>query len=70
MNKLTLVEFLTKWQAYMIVHPEQRKGQALLNLLHMLDRDDLYARIDERFGIFYNDKQINDVIGYLATELD
>lgn len=67
--KLTLVEFLAKWQAYMILHPDQRKGQAMLNLMHTLGRDDLYTKLDEQFSVFYDDKQINEAIGFLAVEL-
>lgn len=64
---MNFVEFLHKWQAYMILHPEQRKGQAMLNLLYTLNLHDVYKVVDDQFGIFYSDDNLNEAIGYLST---
>jgi hypothetical protein len=64
------VDFLTQWIGYRLANPEQRPGQALLNCLHTRNRSDLYTEIDNKFGIFYNDIDINAAIAYLSTKLD
>ncbi len=66
---MTFTDFLAKWQAYMTLNPSQRKGQALLNCLHVISRDDLYKQVDERCNVFYTDESLKEAIVILSELL-
>jgi len=58
------------WQGYMLMNPEQRKGQALLNTLWTTGLHDLSNKVDSAFpSIFYSDEHLNEAIGMVCVEL-
>lgn len=65
---VTFSEFVVRVQAEKVLHPEWRLGQTYFNVLHAV-RPDLSEQIrgDVQFDPFYQDKKINDFLGFVAN---
>lgn len=64
---MTFNEYIVKVMAEKVANPEWRLGQTYFNVLRN-ERPDISEQIrgDVRYDPFYQDKRINDFLGFVA----
>lgn len=64
---MTFNEYIVKVMAEMVANPEWRLGQTYFNVLRAV-RPDISEQIrgDVQYDPFYQDKRINDFLGFVA----